>query len=101
VQGMAAVVPAWGRHGMRLLASFATAALFGIALSESALAQSGRFYPECRTSRDHHACNCAIENGGNIDEDPQRPGRMRWRTPRVGTGAHAAFLVCVNRGGRY
>jgi hypothetical protein len=84
---------------MRFLGSFAIAALFGVALSEAALAQSGRSYPECRSARERHSCNCAVANGGRVYEDPHRPGRMRWQTARVGTGAHMAFMACVQGSG--
>jgi hypothetical protein len=84
---------------MKFLGSFAIAALFGIALSEAALAQSGRSYPECRSARERHSCNCAVANGGTVYEDPHRPGCMRWRSARLGTGAHTAFMACVQGGG--
>ncbi len=84
---------------MKLLTSFAAAALFAMGLADAASAQSGRSYPECRTARERHSCNCAVANGGSVYEDPHRPGRMRWRSARLGTGAHTAFMACVQGGG--
>jgi hypothetical protein len=84
---------------MRLLASLAAATLVVIGLSDVASAQSGRSYPECRTAQNRHSCNCAVANGGSVYEDPHRPGRMRWRAARQGTGAHMAFMACVQAAG--
>jgi hypothetical protein len=52
-------------------------------------------HPQCRTARDSRACTCAVTNGGSVSEDPHRPGRLKWRSPRLGTGAHMAFMNCT------
>jgi hypothetical protein len=61
-----------------------------------AFAQGGGIHPDCRRMGDPRACTCALNNGGRLVPDNHRPGRMNWRSPRLGTGAHMAFMNCTN-----
>jgi len=63
-------------------------------------AQSGGILPECRGMRDQRSCSCALANGGRMIDDPARPGRRAWRSAKLGTAAHMAFMNCSNGSGR-
>jgi hypothetical protein len=90
----------WGEADMRYWLA-ATALLFTLlGAAPPVAAQDGRIRPECRRTGDPRACTCALDNGGMMVADPHRPNRMRWRSPRLGTGAHMAFMNCSNRAGR-
>ena len=46
------------------------------------------------------ACTCALNNGGQIKQDPGRSsGRQRWTWAKPGTAAHMAYMNCVNDSG--
>jgi hypothetical protein len=84
---------------MRLALLLSGAALIALGWSASVSAQGG-VHPECRSMRDQRSCNCALSNGGRVIDDPGRPGRKVWRTAKVGSAAHMAFMNCTNGSGR-
>jgi hypothetical protein len=84
---------------MRLALLLGGAALFALSWSEAVSAQGGA-HPECRGMRDQRTCTCALNNGGRVIDDPSRPGRKVWRTAKVGTAAHMAFMNCSNGSAR-
>ena len=48
---------------------------------------------ECRSMKQPIACECALQNGGEIYVDQHNPKLKRWRTA---TGpAHMAFMNCT------
>jgi hypothetical protein len=81
---------------MRIAVLVGGAALMLLGSSGSGSAQIGGVLPECRGMRDQRSCTCAVGNGGRIIDDPSRPGRKVWRTAKVGTAAHMAFMNCTN-----
>lgn len=84
---------------MRLALLLGGIALMAVGSSGPASAQGG-VHPECRGMRDQRSCNCALTNGGRVIDDPGRPGRKVWRTAKVGSAAHMAFMNCTNGSGR-
>lgn len=84
---------------MRLALLLGGAALIVLGWSGPVSAQGG-VHPECRGMRDQRSCNCALTNGGRVIDDPGRPGRKAWRSAKVGTAAHMAFMNCSNGSGR-
>jgi hypothetical protein len=78
----------------------AAAALLLAMLGAPASARDGWVRPECRRMGNPRACTCALDNGGRLVPDHHRPGRLNWRSPRIGTGAHMAFMNCAGKPGR-
>jgi len=68
--------------------------------SPGPVSAQGGVHPECSGMRDKRACTCALSNGGRVIDDPARPGRKAWRSARVGTAAHMAYMNCSNGSGR-
>ncbi len=85
---------------MRFVLLLGGAALLALASAAPALAQGGGVHPECRRMGNQRSCTCALNNGGRIVEDPARPGRKGWRSARLGTPAHMAFMNCANGSGQ-
>jgi hypothetical protein len=85
---------------MRLVLLLGGAALIALGSSGPVSAQGGGVHPECRSMRDQRSCTCALNNGGRVIDDPARPGRKSWRSAKVGTAAHMAFMNCSNGSGR-
>jgi hypothetical protein len=84
------------RYG--LVTSALLAAAWGTLSSASA--QYGRIRPECRGMTNPRSCSCALDKGGRIMPDHHRPGRLVWRSPKRGSGAHMAFMNCAIGSGR-
>ena len=70
-----------------------------LGLASMASAQSGGPRPECRNVKNMHGCSCALNNGGSITADPDRPGKIKWNGPSRRTPAYMAFMNCTNRSG--
>lgn len=49
--------------------------------------------PRCAKMSSPQACNCAMENGGQIKEDF---GRQVWRSPHRKSPMFVAYMACVN-----
>lgn len=81
---------------MRYWLAAMTLSLIAWGSAPPAAAQGRAIRPECRGMGNKWACTCALENGGRLVPDNHRPGRMNWRSPRLGTGAHMAFMNCTN-----
>jgi hypothetical protein len=81
---------------MKTMALVGGATLILLGSWTSALAQRGGILPECFGMREQRSCSCALSNGGRIVDDPHRPGRKGWRSPRIGSAAHMAFMNCSN-----
>ncbi|MFC5395079.1 hypothetical protein [Bosea vestrisii] len=84
---------------MRFVLLLGGAALLALASAAPAFAQAG-IRPECRSMGNPRACTCALNNGGQIKQDPGRSsGRQRWTWAKPGTAAHMAYMNCVNGSG--
>lgn len=81
---------------MRFVLLLGGAVLIALGSAGPASAQGGSIHPECRSMRDQRSCTCALNNGGRVVDDPGRPGRKAWRSAKVGTAAHMAFMNCSN-----
>ena len=89
----------WGEIAVKMFCVVSTVVLGMLGLASTASAQSGGTRPECSNVKNRHGCSCALNNGGSITADPDRPGKIKWNGPSRRSPAYMAFMNCTNRSG--